>query len=319
MTEINENNLPIYLQNYKVTILCYDNYAGKISDNCDFSKFGCCADGITPKKNRNGSNCVPLCGTARYNTVSVNPSNEKRKRVWNFKTSGSLKRHDGDYIIQYNFKDVDYNGQISFENKISGTLNICDRILNMSKISSFIFDNATKRLTITLKLNFRISASTLFSFSTSINSNDKEDSCSIQQLSLETNGFSEINGQTPPGDLATLVDSVKMLSTKNVNGDCVLMVKSIRKAGTRVGIHVHKYGGYTLILKGTMTDFVQGQEIKTYSGSGYYMPPCTPMSAANLGPEDVELIDIFIGPPGEPFIEIMEPNWNFERIERFPE
>lgn len=36
------------------------------------------------------------------------------------------------------------------------------------------------------------------------------------------------------------------------------------------------------------------------------MPPFTPMSAANLGEEDVELIDVFIGPPGKPFIEVVE-------------
>jgi len=96
------------------------------------------------------------------------------------------------------------------------------------------------------------------------------------------------------------------------------MVKSIRKAGTRVGIHVHRFGGYTLILKGEMTDFVQGKPIKKYAAnSGYFMPPCTPMSAANLGEEDVELIDIFIGEPGKPFIEILEPDWTFPRVLRF--
>ena len=33
---------------------------------------------------------------------------------------------------------------------------------------------------------------------------------------------------------------------------------------------------------------------------------------------DFELIDIFIGPPGEPFIEVLEPDWPFERVLRFP-
>jgi len=192
----------------------------------------------------------------------------------------------------------------------------------MSRVSTYIYDEKDKKLTLILnfeKLNFRVANNTLFSILVTINSDNVPESCSLEKLSQETKEFTEINGATPPGALATLVQSHTMLSTKNVNGDCVLMVKSIRKAGTRVGIHVHKYGGYTLILKGTMTDFVQGEETKTYSNSGYYMPPCTPMSAANLGEEDVELIDIFIGPPGEPFIEIMEPNWTFDRVERFPE
>lgn len=142
--------------------------------------------------------------------------------------------------------------------------------------------------------------------------------CNLKKLSCETNKFTEINGQTPPGILLPTQDSKVLLNTINSQGQSVLMVKSVRKAGTRVGIHVHRYGGYTLILSGEMTDFVQGQSIKKYgANSGYYMPPCTPMAAANLGDVDVELIDIFIGEPGKPFIEILEPAWPFQRILRF--
>lgn len=146
-------------------------------------------------------------------------------------------------------------------------------------------------------------------------------SCDLQKLSEETNGFRELNGSTPPAVLAPTVDSITLLNTINADGKRVLMVKSVRKANTRVGIHIHKYGGYTIILSGTMTDFVQGIPNKEYgSNTAYYMPPCTPMSAANLSQiEDVELIDIFIGPPGEPYIEILEPDWSFQRVHRFDE
>ena len=41
------------------------------------------------------------------------------------------------------------------------------------------------------------------------------------------------------------------------------------------------------------------------------------MSASNLGNEDVVLIDIFIGQPGEPFIEVLEPGWPGEKVGRF--
>ena len=37
----------------------------------------------------------------------------------------------------------------------------------------------------------------------------------------------------------------------------------------------------------------------------------------NLIDKDVEIIDIFIGEPGSPFIEILEPKWDFERLGRF--
>lgn len=148
---------------------------------------------------------------------------------------------------------------------------------------------------------------------------DKCHSCDLQKLSEETNGFRELNGITPPAVLSPTVDSITLLNTINADGQRVLMVKSVRKANTRIGIHVHKYGGYTIILSGTMTDFVQGIPNKKYGpNTAYYMPPCTPMSAANLSlTEDVELIDVFIGPPGEPYIEILEPNWSYQRVHRF--
>lgn len=142
--------------------------------------------------------------------------------------------------------------------------------------------------------------------------------CDLEFLRKETNNFSEINGEKLPGDPKPLVNGVTLLNIINSQGQRVYVHKGTRKAGTRVGIHVHKYGGYTLILSGTMTDFVQGKDRMTFGpNSGYYMPPCTPMSAANLGDEDVELIDIFIGPPNEEYITILEPDWKYDRIGRF--
>lgn len=263
-------------------------------------------------------NVIDTGGSVLFSSFEKTPSNTINKNIYNILVCGILQPLDNKYDIVFDLSNQNIN-DIEFKEPLIGTLRICDKILNMSKMSKFSYEKETKKLSITLHLSFKITVDTLFSITMSLASNDTNNSCSLSTLSQITNGFTEINGQTPPGELATLVDSNRMISTKNVNGDCVLMVKSIRKAGTRVGIHVHKYGGYTLILKGTMTDFVQGKEIKKYSGSGYYMPPCTPMSAGNLGEEDVELIDIFIGPPGEPFIEILEPNWTFERIEKFPE
>jgi len=64
-----------------------------------------------------------------------------------------------------------------------------------------------------------------------------------------------------------------------------------------------------------MTDFVDGLETQSYNkNTGYYMKPNVAMSAANLGDEDVSLIDLFILPPNEPYINILEPSWSFQRI-----
>ena len=142
--------------------------------------------------------------------------------------------------------------------------------------------------------------------------------CNMKRLNRITDGFTKINGSVPPAEYLPTQNPIILLNTINANGDRVLMVKATRKAGTRVGIHVHKYGGYTIILSGTMTDFVQGQPNREYGpNTCYYMPPCTPMAAANLGDEDVELIDIFIGKPSEPFIQIKEPAWPYKRVGRF--
>jgi len=143
--------------------------------------------------------------------------------------------------------------------------------------------------------------------------------CNLKKLSKKTDGFTKINGQTLPAEPSPPVNSVVLLETCNSKGESIKIIKSTRKVGTRSGIHIHKYGGYTLILSGEMTFFAQGKPINKYNNSGYFMPPCTPMSAANLGDKDVEQIDIFIGKPGEPFIEILEPNWPFTKVEKFSE
>ena len=104
----------------------------------------------------------------------------------------------------------------------------------------------------------------------------------------------------------------------NHRGQRVLMLKSVRKAGTRVGIHIHPHGGYVLVLKGELTDFIQGQPAKTYgTNSAYYMPACTLMSVANVGDEDAELVDMFVGPNGKPYVQILELGWKWNRTESF--
>lgn len=120
--------------------------------------------------------------------------------------------------------------------------------------------------------------------------------------------ITEINGQTPPGVLLPLQDTSVMLDTLDSTGKRVVVTKGTRKAGTRVGIHIHKYGGHTCVLSGVITDFVQGHQPMIFpAGTCYYMPAGVPMTAANLGAVDALLIDNFILPPGEPFITILEP------------
>ena len=119
-----------------------------------------------------------------------------------------------------------------------------------------------------------------------------------------------INGEVPPGELLPLQDVVSLLDTIDGQGNHLVVTRGTREPGTRVGIHVHGYGGYTCVLSGVITDFVEGKEPAEWpAGTCYYMPPDTPMSAANLGTEPAVLIDNFTVPPGEPTITILEPGW----------
>ncbi|MEP5151752.1 hypothetical protein [Planktotalea sp.] len=116
-----------------------------------------------------------------------------------------------------------------------------------------------------------------------------------------------VNGIVPPGRMAPLVDSVKMIDTIMPDGNRLVVMKGTRLAGTRVGIHIHAYGGHTCVMSGVITDFVEGHDPGLFpKDTCYYMPPNTYMTAANLGSEDAVLIDTFIVPPGKDFIQIVE-------------
>jgi len=119
-----------------------------------------------------------------------------------------------------------------------------------------------------------------------------------------------VNGATPPATAAPLSDLTVMLDTVQADGRRLLIQQGIRKPGTRAPIHSHDFGGHTCVLSGTITDFVEGEEPMTISaGSCYYMPPHVAMTAANLGNDDVRLIDTFILPPDAPAIIVLEPGW----------
>jgi len=119
-----------------------------------------------------------------------------------------------------------------------------------------------------------------------------------------------LNGKSVPGRMLGLLDVSTMLGTVKANGLQLTVIRGIRPAGTRVAIHTHEYGGHTCVLTGVLTDFVEGKEPATHpAGTCYYMPPDTLMAVANLGTEDVVLIDNYNLPVGAPTITIREPGW----------
>lgn len=119
-----------------------------------------------------------------------------------------------------------------------------------------------------------------------------------------------INGAAPPGVMAKLVDISVLLDKVSGDGKRLLVVRGIRKPGTRAPIRVHDFGGHSCVMSGTMTAFIEGSEPTPYpAGSCYYMTPAVPMTAVNLGTEDVELVDTFELPPEAPAIIVLEPGW----------
>ena len=116
-----------------------------------------------------------------------------------------------------------------------------------------------------------------------------------------------VNGNPPPGILQPLDDVETMIDTVTADGNRLLVVQGTRRAGTRSVIHLHDYGGYTCVLTGVITDYVEGQPPTTYpAGTCYYMPPDVPMTAVNLGTDDARLIDNFTLPQGAMPMTVLE-------------
>ena len=134
---------------------------------------------------------------------------------------------------------------------------------------------------------------------------DSVNSALTRERGLPTN---LINGIKPQGRVADLVNSTKLIDAIRPDGMQLLVFKGTRLPGTRVAIHIHEFSGYTCVLSGQITGFVEGKENATYGpGECYYMPANTPMSAANLGDKPAVLIDSFVVPPGKPVITKIEP------------
>lgn len=121
----------------------------------------------------------------------------------------------------------------------------------------------------------------------------------------------QLNYAPLPGKLKPYPDGEALLEQKTGSLD-IYVDKGTRLNGTRAGIHVHESGGITFVMrgKGVITDFVEGIA-NTFNPTGhyYYMPANTMMSAANFSGENVKLMDIFITPPGQPPITVLEPGY----------
>lgn len=145
-----------------------------------------------------------------------------------------------------------------------------------------------------------------------------------EDSAIERGGFKwqkptrKINGKKPEGNLNVMENiSDGMIDWKGrdrVTGEKVHILANLgyRKAGTRVGIHVHEDSGITFVLKGkgAITDYVESLPNSfNEKGDYYFMPSNVPMSAANLTEHDAMLLDLFVVKAGTPAITIIEPGY----------
>ena len=130
--------------------------------------------------------------------------------------NGVLEPNVKKYRIVYDFSEVRYpkKGSISFENKISGTFNIGNRVLNASKIIGDNYTYSDQDFTLTLeldtsKLNCLLKKRTLFSYQLNINDGtDCAEPANSNKGSIPPNIATYASKDTPytlePGNLVTL-------------------------------------------------------------------------------------------------------------------
>lgn len=126
----------------------------------------------------------------------------------------------------------------------------------------------------------------------------------------ELTSTTTINGSAPPGVMGPLTDRTVILDSVQQDGNRLLVQSGVRRPDTRTPIQYHRFPGRTCVQTGTMTHFVEGRQPATYpAGSCYEMPTEVAMSAANLGAEDVVLVDTFLAPAESAAIIVLEPGW----------
>ena len=140
-----EKNLPLYLKNFRTNI----------------------------QGNEDSTNVF-------FSVVALIPSDGSEKNVWNLLLTGNLEvnhDHKDEYIITYDFSSMPkYKEKVSFDNDslISGTIEICGKVLDATKIigKNYFFSKENLTLTITLdskKWGFRLKPSEFSPINYSLN------------------------------------------------------------------------------------------------------------------------------------------------------
>lgn len=169
---IPENNLPLYLQQYRINIFNADIPEASIDTQEKKSKI--------------------IAGSVLYATVGIISSDSTKDPVWQLSLTGYLEPNVKKYHIVYDFSQVDYlqKEKIRFKNITGGVFTICGKVLNSSNIITNQVSELDSTLTIILdtsKWDFFLKKKSLFSYQLSIVQESDEPNTDI--LSLEINNI----------------------------------------------------------------------------------------------------------------------------------
>lgn len=121
-----------------------------------------------------------------------------------------------------------------------------------------------------------------------------------------------INGTVPPGRPTLVARSDDVLSVERVGDtrDDVHVFRNVRLPGTRSPIHLHPFGGWTCVVSGQGTLFLEGAKpVTVRAGECVDMPPGRAMSNSNQGTTPAVLMDNFVAPAGSPTWRIIEKGY----------
>ena len=116
-----------------------------------------------------------------------------------------------------------------------------------------------------------------------------------------------INNEKPPERIARAAASDTILSVDRPDGMEVVIVRTVRRAGTRTPVHRHDHSGVTCVLEGAMTLYLEGSAPRrAQAGECYDMPAGRSMAGVNAGVVDAVMHDIFTVPKGQPVWTVLE-------------
>ena len=174
-------------------------------------------------------------GSVQYTTVGAIPSNVKEKRVWELNLTGYLKPNTDKYSILYDFADVDYKGNIRFENVPSGTFNICGQVLDANKIMNFSYSDDKSTLTIeidTKKWDFRINKLVEFSYCVNLDDSSTCSSLKYNSSAIEVENGSCVNTSISSIQNSTIKYSTAITSSSSQSQTITLTTNDSEDTGT---------------------------------------------------------------------------------------